>query len=183
MSRWFRGVGLVVAMALVGSSANAGPPALRPLPGKKATVTPAKLKALAKAPKDGPLFDIPTAADAGRIVFFDTANDDFRFDIELPLAGWRGLANPPGSGGFKFKLDGNLCRVVVKPNKVKASCKTEIDDPLALPVEGLLGVVLDFGFRYCMLFGGETIRNDASKLIRKDAGAPPGCPSPGPPPA
>ena len=97
---------------------------------------------------------------------------------------WKGLGNPPGSKGYKYKGAGTLadpCKVVlVKPKIIKGICKgpTVTPDP---PHPGTVPVQLgaqDLSWRYCGEFGGTEIKNDARLLKRKDAPAPSSCASP-----
>ncbi len=99
----------------------------------------------------------------------------------LPAAGWKGLGSPAGSKGYKYRgsgLPGDPCRVVlVKEKVVKALC-TGADVSFALPMVGSEAIVLSIGAtpdRYCAEFGGANVRNDATLLKRRDAGAPTAC--------
>lgn len=158
------------------------------MPGRVALVRTAKLAKFIAKPAGG-VFDLPDAAndpaaEGATLRLFDTVahpNGDFTFSLPAGV-GWKGLGNPAGSKGYKYKGTGTLgdpCKLVlIKEKIVKAVCKgPEIDFPL--PFQGDLGVVLTVGTdskRYCALYGG-TPRGDPSKIFkRKDASAPVLCP-------
>src|SRR6185503_17894913 len=134
-------------------------------------------------------FDLPDAnnaptAEGASLAIFDTggpAGDTYT----LPAGGWKGLGNPAGSKGYKYKGAGTVgdpCRVVlVKAKVVKAVCKGG-GVQMATPFTGDAGIVLAVGTdtkNYCLLFGGTTVKNDPTQLKRKNAPAPGACPSPG----
>jgi hypothetical protein len=123
----------------------------------------------------------PTAAGA-TLRIFDTlagiAGDD---TYDLPAPGWKGLGNPPGDKGFKYKGAGSPtdpCKVVlVKEKVIKAVCKGP-GVTLAPPVSGDVGVILTLGTdskRYCARFGGTGVKNQDGLTKRKDAPAPGAC--------
>jgi len=143
-------------------------------------------KFVAKAPV---AFDLPDAnnaptAEGASLSIFDTAGpagDTY----SLPSGGWKGLGNPAGSKGYKYKGAGTVgdpCRrVLVKAKVVKAVCKGG-GVQMATPFTGDAGIVLAVGTdtkNYCLLFGGTTVKNDPTQLKRKNAPAPGACPSPG----
>ena len=135
------------------------------------------------------LFDLPDVANAptaegGSLSIFDTggsASDTYN----LPSAGWKGLGNPPGSKGYKYKGAGTVgdpCKVVlIKEKVVKAVCKGAGID-LVTPFTGTAGIVLAAGTdtkTYCAEFGGDESKNDGTLLKRKNASPPAACPTPG----
>ena len=104
--------------------------------------------------------------------------------VILIITGWKGLGNPPGSKGYKYKGAGTLsdpCKVVlVKPKIIKAVCKGDVlppppPHPGSVPIQ--VGAT-DVSDRYCAEFGGADLKNDANGLKRKDAPAPAICASP-----
>jgi cysteine-rich repeat protein len=108
---------------------------------------------------------------------FDTGIGAGDGTYTLAAANWKGLGNPPGSKGFKYKGDGSFsdpCKVVlVKPKVVKAVCKGG-GVTFTPPYVGDLGIELTLGTsskRYCARFGGENTKNEAGFLKRKDAPA------------
>jgi hypothetical protein len=129
----------------------------------------------------------PTTAGAGgggaQLDVFDTTLPGAGSDtFTLPAAGWKGLGNPAGSKGYRYKgagSPGDACRVVlVKSKVVKGVCKGT-DVTLTPPVAGEVAVVLSLGAtsaeRYCAQFGGTTLKNDTSLVKRKDAAEPAAC--------
>jgi hypothetical protein len=109
---------------------------------------------------------------------------DVWFQMSLPSPQWKGIGNPPGSKGFKYKGIGTLadpCKVVlVKPKVIKGICRGPILTPDP-PHPGVVPVQVganDLSDRYCAEFGGTDVKNDPSQLKRKGAPAPSGCVSP-----
>jgi hypothetical protein len=101
--------------------------------------------------------------------------------VQPPRLGWKGLGNPAGSKGFKYKGAGTTsdpCKMVlIKEKIVKGICKggSIRFDP---PVTGDAGILLTVGstpMTYLALWGGDEIKNTAAQLKRKDAPAPPAC--------
>ena len=111
-----------------------------------------------------------------------TATATYDLSIQPTPYGWKGLGNPPGSKGFKYKGSGSAgdpcVSVLVKASKVKAVCKgADVGVVSSLPFAGAAAVTLTIGTsskRYCALFGGQELQNDASQLKRKSA-PPAGC--------
>jgi hypothetical protein len=134
-------------------------------------------------------FDLPDAnnaptAEGASLSIFDTGGSSGD-TYALPSAGWKGLGNPPGSKGYKYKGAGTVgdpCRVVlVKAKVVKAVCKGG-GVQMATPFTGDVGIVLAVGTdtkNYCALFGGTQVKNDATQVKKKNAPPPGACPSPG----
>lgn len=184
-SCWIAIASIAAAVALGGVStahANDEPDAL--IAAKLVMVKPGKItKFLAKG-----TFTLPTAgadltSEGATLEVFDTifagggANT-----YTLAAGGWTALGNPAGSKGYKYKGAGSgadPCKVVLlKSNLIKAVCKgTSVT--LTTPFAGNVGVILNVGTdtkRYCASFGGETKKNDAKLIKRKDAPAPGVCP-------
>ena len=156
------------------------------VPGKILIVKHGKLtKAIAK-PISPAVFALPAPGNSPIVKPWFIWFRWFGTWRHLPLAPpqWKGLGNPPGSKGYKYKGAGTLadpCKVVlVKPKIVKAVCKGDVlppapPHPASVPVQ--LGAS-DLSDRYCAEYGGTDIRNDATLLKRKDAPAPGICASP-----
>jgi hypothetical protein len=131
-------------------------------------------------------FTLPGGGDnplveGGSIRFLDTNGAAGDVAFALPAANWKGLGNPAGSKGFKYKGAGtptDPCKVVlVKPTVVKAVCKgTGIT--LTPPYAGNGAAVLRIGSdttRYCVEFLGTAVKNSATIFKRKNAPAPAQC--------
>ncbi len=113
-------------------------------------------------------------------------------EVSLPAANWKGLGNPAGSKGYKYKGAGTLadpCKVVlVKEKVIKAVCKGpgafDSPSPFSLPVGSAgVGWELNLGTdRYCAessaATGADVKKDDAAKGIWKaiKAAAPASCP-------
>jgi hypothetical protein len=151
------------------------------MPGRVTVIRPGTFKFVAKPPANT-AFALPSPANeptaaGGSLHVFDlgaTADDD---TYALPASGWKGLGNPPGSKGFKYKGDGSAadpCKVaLVKPAVVKAVCKGT-GMLLTPPFTGNVAVVLTVGAaskRYCAAFGGDETANQTGLLKRTDAPA------------
>jgi len=156
------------------------------VPGKILIVKPGKLQKFIAKPISPAVFPPPAGANSPIIkpwfVWFKWFN--FWFHINTSIPQWKGLGNPPGSKGYKYKGAGTLadpCKVVlIKEKIIKGVCKGPIltpDPPHPSPVLVQVGAG-DLSDRYCAEFGGTEIKNDASLLKRKDAPAPATCASP-----
>ena len=157
------------------------------VPGKIMIVKPLTLaKIIAKG-----TFTLPTGGDApttagGSLLIRDLGDPMNANTYSLPSAGWKGLGNPPGTKGFKYKGAGSVsdpCKVVlIKTNIVKAVCKgtgVTLDTPFtAPPAEVAVNLSSGSGTSYCAEFGGTEVKNTASIFKRKDAAAPSACSSP-----
>jgi hypothetical protein len=164
------------------------------IPGKITIIKPGKLAKFVAKPVSPATFTLPVAGSGsdpttggaggggGSLQVFDTvlvgAGEN---TYALPAAGWKGLGSPAGDTGYKYKgtgLPGDPCKVVlVKERVIKAVCRGA-DVSFALPVIGAEAIVLSVGAtpdRYCAEFGGTDVKNDATLLKRKDAGAPTAC--------
>jgi hypothetical protein len=182
---------LAVAVALVAFVAVAVPvvpahAADNLVPGKILIVKPQKLAKFILKPISPAVFPLPAGGNSPLVkawsVWFRWFN--FWFHFNLTPTGWKGLGNPPGSKGYKYKGAGTLsdpCKVVlVKTKIVKGICKGPTLTP-APPHPGTVPTQVgatDLSDRYCAEFGGTEIKNDASLLKRKDAPAPALCASP-----
>ena len=132
-------------------------------------------------------FTLPSSdvvAEGGSIRFFDTgatAGDD---TYALPAGSrWRGLGNPAGSRGYRYRGAGDAadpCTVVlIRERVIKATCRGD-GVTLRPPFTGDIGIVLTLGpgitDRYCARFGGDEARNDSTLTKRRNAPAPVSCP-------
>jgi hypothetical protein len=155
------------------------------LPGRIAIIKPATLAKFVAKPATGDTFAPPSVnpvAVGGSLRIFDTASTAGDDTYGLPAgSGWKGLGNPVGSKGYKYKGAGtpsDPCKVVlVKPTVIKGVCRgTGV--ALTPGFSGDVGIVLSLGAtdRYCARFGGDEVRNDATLTKRKNAPAPGACP-------
>jgi hypothetical protein len=155
------------------------------LPGRITIIRPGTLAKFVAKPPTGDTFALPTAnpvAAGGSLRIFDTgatAGDD---TYTLPLgASWKGLGNPAGSKGYKYKGAGtpaDPCKVVLVKEKVIKGVCLGSGVTLTPPFTGDVAIVLSLGTtdRYCAQFGGETVKTDATVEKRKNAPAPAACP-------
>jgi len=140
------------------------------------------------APRTSPSADriSPEGRSGGALHIFDTGTTAGDDTYSLPSGGWKGLGNPPGSKGFKYKGAGSVsdpCKVVlIKVNIVKAVCKgsgVTLDTPVTAPPQRVDAKFSSgTGTSYCAGFGGTEVKNTATILKRKDAPAPSDCFSP-----
>ena len=147
------------------------------------TTTPI-VKFVAKPTVTGASFPLPTrdpVLNGGVLRVFDSNGTAGQDVYDLPAgARWRGLGNPPGSAGYKYRGAGegaDPCKVVLMKKAVlKGLCKgTGVT--LAPPFDGDISVVLTVASeRYCAQFGGDETRNDATLTKRTNAPAPGACP-------
>jgi len=157
------------------------------IPGKIMIVKPTKM---AKVLSTG-TFTLPTGADVpttagGSLLIRDLGDPMNANTYSLPSGGWKGLGNPPGNKGYKYKGAGSVsdpCKVVlIKTNLVKAVCKgagVTLTTPFtAPPAEVAVNLSSGPGTSYCSEFGGSEVRNTANVFKRKDAPAPSACSSP-----
>jgi len=153
------------------------------LPGRIVIIKTGTLAKFVAKPDSG-TFAPPTAnpvTAGGALRMFDTGATAGDNSYGLAAARWKGLGNPAGSKGYKYKGAGSAgdpCKVVlVKSNVIKAVCKgTGIT--LTPPFTGDVGIILSIGAtdRYCARFGGDDTKNDATLTKRKNAPAPGACP-------
>jgi len=146
------------------------------IPGSSVLVKPSKVVRFVS--RDS--FTLPLPGDnptteGGKVRFLDKGGAAGDVTYNLPAGGWKGLGKPAGSKGFRYKgtgLPGDPCRRVrVKPKIISAVCKgTEVT--LTPPFAGPAGIILSIGSsttRYCAEFGGSEVRNDATRMKRKNA--------------
>lgn len=184
--------GLTLAsLILVGATAWAAPEPDELMPCKVLLVKPAH-----QAPgrffvkfecKPTTAFTLPAqhdpTMDGASFFLTDTANSSFVLSTGTTKAFWRGLGNPPGSGGFAYNYGIDACPVfLLKTNIVKGLCKMLASSGSPqLPFAGnallrlAIGPTLQDSKKYCAKFGGTTLRNDATQLKRKNAPAPSQC--------
>ena len=149
-----------------------------------------KSNKLAKVLSTG-TFTLPTGGDApttagGSLLIRDLGDPMNADTYSLPSIGWKGLGNPPGDKGYKYKGAGtpsDPCKVVlIKTNLVKAVCKgagVTLTTPFtAPPAEVAVNLSSGPGTSYCSEFGGTEVRNTVNVFKRKDAPAPSACSSP-----
>jgi hypothetical protein len=157
------------------------------MPGKLLLVRPGSLEKVIAKPVFGDTFGLPSGGSdptvgGGQIqIFKGDRADVFELPVQAAPRGWKGLGNPAGSKGFKYKGRGTTtdpCKVVlVKEKIVKALCKggaIKLDPPANGPV-GMFLVLGNTPKTYLALFGGDESANTASQLKRKNAPAPPAC--------
>jgi len=179
---------MFVGAALVAVCATPALAADQLIPGKIIIVKPGSL---AKVISKG-AFTLPTGADdpttaGGSLLIKDLGDPMNSNTYSLPSSGWKGLGNPAGSKGFKYKGDGSAsdpCKVVlIKTKIVKAVCKgtgVTLTTPVtAPPAEVAINLSVGTGTSYCAEFGGTEIKNTSTILKRKDATTlPSACSSP-----
>jgi hypothetical protein len=180
---------MFVGAALVAVCATPALAADQLMPGKIMIVKPGTL---AKVISKG-AFTVPTPAGsddptvAGGSLLIKDLGDPMNADTySLPSSGWKGLGNPAGSKGYKYKGAGSgsdPCKVVlIKAKIVKAVCKgtgVTLTTPVtAPPAEMAVNLTVGTG-SFCAEFGGTEIKNTDTILKRKDATTPPSaCSSP-----
>jgi hypothetical protein len=159
------------------------------VPGRRISVVPGRVT-LSARPATGTRFALPDASDdptiaGGSLEVFDSGGSGSDL-YPLPAGGWRGLGNPAGAKGYRYRgagSPGDPCTTVLIKNKVvKARCRG-LGVALSIPFAGDAAFVLSIGSspkRYCGTFGGETVRNDPVLFKRKDAPAPDRCAMPTP---
>ena len=136
-------------------------------------------------------FTLPTAGDvpttAGGSLLIRDLGDPMNVNTySLPSGNWKGLGNPAGDKGYKYKGAGtpsDPCKVVlIKTNIVKAVCKgagVTLTTPVtAPPAEVAVNLSSGPGTSYCAEFGGTEVKNTSNIFKRKDAPAPSACSSP-----
>ena len=179
---------MFVGAALVAMFATPALAADQLVPGKIIIVKPGTLaKVIAKG-----TFVLPAGADdpttaGGSLLIRDLGDPMNANTYTLPSTGWKGLGNPAGSKGFKYKGAGSLtdpCKVVlIKTKIVKAVCKgagVTLTTPVTVqPAVVAVNLSSGPGTSYCAEFGGTEIKNISSIMKRKDALTPPSaCSSP-----
>ena len=183
MTRSISIVSLLLGATLAGSAGAVD----QGMPGRLLLVKPGSLAKVIAKPVFGDTFGLPSGGSdptvgGGQIQFFKGNRADvFELPVQAAPRGWKGLGNPAGSKGFKYKGNGTTtdpCRVVlIKEKIVKAVCKggaIKLDPPAPGPV-GVYLVVGATPRTYLALFGGDETSNTAAQLKRKDAPVPPAC--------
>jgi hypothetical protein len=175
------GLACLVALATAGSAGAVD----ELIPGKIHIVKPGILAKMVAKPAT--TFNLPVGdptVGGGTLEIFDTVGGGSPpMTTTLAASGWKGLGNPVGSKGWKYKGAGSVsdpCKVgLVKEKVIKFVCKGA-GVTLEPPFAGASGIVftLDTGnpTRYCAEFGGSDVKNQTGLLKRKDALAPGGCP-------
>jgi hypothetical protein len=149
--------------------------AYTPVPGKLLIVRSGKLVKFVSrpvlpiaTPTPGGSAD-PTTVDAAFSVV-DDSDHTRTFFADLPKAQWKGLGNPAGSTGYKYKGAGtpaDPCRVVLAKEKVlKAVCRDNqlLEPPLGDAVAKLRLGTESFGARFA-----SAIKNQPGLYKAKDA--------------
>ena len=187
----------VVALALSAAPfAQAADEADELMPGKVTVIKPGTLAKFVAKPATGDAFVLPGATndptvEGGSLRIFDTAttagDNLYPLPVQPAPLGWKGLGNPAGSKGYKYKGAGtpsDPCTVVlIKAKVVKGVCRGA-SVTLAPPFDGEVGIILTAGTdskRYCASFGGAEVKNAPELAKRKDATAA-ACATPVPPP-
>lgn len=173
------------------------------VPGRITVVKPGRIAKFVVKP--GP-FTLPVAGGSedpqlhgAELQLIDTGGAAGAVLYRLPAAGWRGLGDPTGSRGYKYRgsLTGDPnCQIVfISDQIIKGVCKggVTLSPPffgdeaiiLGIPAGTAAGVPAGTSaVRYCAQFGGTTSHNDSRGLKRKNApapaecGHPPGTPTP-----
>jgi len=170
---------LAVAAAFGAGPVRANDEPDQGMPGKILIVKAGKLAKFISKPATGTTFALPSAANdptlEGASLVFTELGGTASISTNLPAVGWKGLGNPAGSKGYKYKGAGSTtdpCKtVLVKEKIVKGICKGSAID-LDQPVSGVVAISLVVGTdskAYCTAFGGTEIKNDPVLLKRKDS--------------
>jgi len=179
---------LAVAAAFGAGAVRADDEPVTAMNGKILIIKEGKLAKFISKPVSPATFALPGAGndptvEGATLTFREAGGPEIA--ANLPSSGWKGLGNPAGSKGYKYKGTGQAadpCKVVlVKEKVVKAVCK-KAGVTLQPPFSGDEGIVLGLGAaltdRYCALFGGSTVRNVSTIFKRKLAPEPGACPTP-----
>lgn len=188
-------IGVIVAL-LIATWAHA---ADVPVPGKVAVVRAGSLARFISsnrgiAPSTFPLSTRGSAEDptvsGAELQFFDTALFGAGvLTFGLDRSGWKGLGNPPGSTGYRYKGKddvtdpdprGTCKKVLLREKLIRATCRGA-SVTLTTPFSSTEGIIIGIpagtpSLRYCAEFGGLEKRNDAKMMKRKDASVPAVCP-------
>jgi hypothetical protein len=177
---------LVLASAAVASTAFAALPFVdQVVPAKVQVIKQdarngffAKIAKIVNKPLDDEMFVLPAAdptAVGGRLRFFEPLAPVGSPDVDLPAAGWKGLGNPPGSKGWRYKGAGSgsdPCKIVlVKEKVIKAVCKGP--EAFASPFPYILPVSSDDAAAWELVIGGDRYcaQSDRDSTIKKNDGA------------
>lgn len=189
----FQKAGLGACVLLYFSTAAIGAIEI-PIPGKVTVVKPGKIAKLVSKSPSAVVLPSPGSPEdptiAGAVLsFFDTVEPGAgSVTFALDASGWKGLGNPAGSKGYKYKGKDDTadpaapCKIVLLKEKViKALCQgTAVT--LQPPFAGTEGVTLDIvagmtTTEYCAELEGEEIKNTDVLMKRKNAPAPAVCPT------
>jgi hypothetical protein len=127
----------------------------------------------------------------GLLQVFGTGASLQSLDLDLPCQHWAAIGQPEDQKGYLYRdrhqTDGPCKVVLVRKGKIaRAVCNGRNPGQpffydLTAAGEGSVGIVLTVGSarQYCAeLSGGAVQRDDASRFIARDAGAPASCPAP-----
>jgi hypothetical protein len=157
-----------------------------PIPGRTHMIRAEVFQKMVAKPITGTAFVLPLPgsdgdpiSNGGSLEIRDSTGGSV---VTFGLSGsnkWRGLGNPPGSKGYKYRGAGSgsePCKVVLlRGSVIKFVCFGAGPDPM-LPFGGTSQITLRTGTdSYCAEFGGTETKNDDVLLKRKDAPAPPSC--------
>jgi hypothetical protein len=172
------GIAVTAALALGGAPAQAVD---HLLPGKIVIIKPGPPPFFKILPKPGPVpitgITSPVVSGAS-LKLQEVGNPLNSLVVALPSGQWKGLGNPAGSKGYKYKGAGtpaDPCKVVlIKEAIAKAVCKG--GPSLTIPVPNPVAATLTIGTdRVCAEWGGTVIKNSPTIFKAKDAPAPPAC--------
>ncbi len=171
-----------IALLLVGLLARVAPAADIPLPGSLLVVKAGKLLRLVARPDGGTAFPVPNPDDvsgtAGSLRVLDLGATPGAGDVTLPLPGaWKPVGRHAHPSGFRYRGTGypeNPCTtILLKKTGVKAVCHgTAVQ--LTPPFGGDAAILLTIAStadRYCVTFGGRSMKNQTGLLKRADATA------------
>jgi hypothetical protein len=159
------------------------------IPTKILIVKPGKLSKFLAKPVSPATFALPAGANSPLVKDWGIWGNVFDLWLHItPLASvqWKGLGNPPGLKGYKYKGAGTLadpCKVIlIKEKIIKAVCKGDLfpgappygSDELPVQI-----AADDLSERYCAEAGnGTNIKDTATIFKEKDSPAPVLCQSP-----
>jgi hypothetical protein len=125
--------------------------------------------------------DDPTL-QGGSLRVVATGGSGFDDTYDLAATGWRYIKKAGDERGYKFSKGTPVRKVLLKPGKVlKIVAKGDALgqdltlEPTAVQVEVRLGEQ-----RYCLAFTDGLVFKSGTKLLGKNAEAPPACPAPAP---
>ena len=160
-----------------------------PIPGKLVIVKPGKLSKVLAKPISPATFALPAGANSPLVKnwgLWGKFGGAWLHLTPLASASWKGLGNPPGDKGYKYKGAGSItdpCKVIlIKEKIIKAVCKGDIfpasppfgSDPLPVQL-----AATDNSDRYCAETGnGTNVKDTATIFKEKDSPAPVLCVSP-----
>jgi hypothetical protein len=186
------GVALALVMAVAPGTTFA---ADVPVPGRLVIVKPGRLLqfiARTRAPHVGAFIPLPAenpTVVGATLRVYDTGGVAGFFDFALPAANWKGLGNPAGAKGWRYRGAGTpadpCTAVIIQPRQIRATCRGA-GITFTPPFQANLGLALSVGgaggTRYCADFGGTPLRNSSAEFKRRQAPTPLACACPGGPP-